>query len=171
MMNNKIQYYVEGENERKLVNVLKSDLRVISPGKVQKLNVVQQQRPDAILRTLSVGTTVVLVFDTDTGCLDTLVKNIKKLNACKYVEKTILVPQVPNLEGELIRSCNIRKITELLDSKSNKDFKRDFIHVTNLAAKLDERKFDIEKFWSQQPKKPYEKIVNNAEKIKIHKVL
>lgn len=36
-----VQYFVEGEDEKKLINVLKTDLRVIRPGKVQKLNVVE----------------------------------------------------------------------------------------------------------------------------------
>ena len=32
-------YYVEGDDEKKLLDVLKTDLRLIKPGKVQKLNV------------------------------------------------------------------------------------------------------------------------------------
>ena len=41
MKNISIQYYVEGEDEKKLVSVLKSNMGVIKPGKVQKLNVLQ----------------------------------------------------------------------------------------------------------------------------------
>ena len=32
-------YFVEGEDEEKLIQVLKTDLRCIIPGKVQKFNV------------------------------------------------------------------------------------------------------------------------------------
>lgn len=34
-------YFVEGEDEEKLIQVLKTDLRLIVPGKVQKFNVVE----------------------------------------------------------------------------------------------------------------------------------
>ena len=67
-----VQYYVEGDDEKKLVDVLKTDLRLIKPGKVQKLNVVEQEITDIRLRTLKQGTMVVLVFDTDTGNVEIL---------------------------------------------------------------------------------------------------
>jgi len=162
-----IQYYVEGEDEKKLISVLKSEMRVIQPGKIQKLNVIQQQIPDSILRTYSPGTVVVLIFDTDTNNIDILNKNIKKLKVCKAVSKTIMIPQVPNLEEELIRCCNIKEITELLNSRSEREFKRDLIHISNLANKLMEHKFDIKLFWNQRPEAPYQDIVNEAGKIKI----
>ena len=162
-----IQYYVEGECEKKLINVLKSDLGVIKSGKVQKLNVVQNIISDAILRTLSNGTTVVLVFDTDTENLDILNKNIEKLKACSFVSKIITIPQVPNLEEELVRSCKVKKITELLNSSSKREFKSDMIRVSNLHSKLKKHEFDIKLFWSQQSQAPYQGIVNDADKIKI----
>ena len=36
------QYYVEGPDEEKIINVLKTDMGLIIPGKVQKINVVQE---------------------------------------------------------------------------------------------------------------------------------
>ena len=38
-----VLYYVEGEDEVKLIDVLKSNLRVIRAGKVQKLNVLDRK--------------------------------------------------------------------------------------------------------------------------------
>lgn len=35
-----VQYYVEGEDEEKLIQTLKYDLGIIRSGKVQKLNVI-----------------------------------------------------------------------------------------------------------------------------------
>lgn len=99
MKNICIQYYVEGEDEKKLVSVLKSNMGVIKPGKVQKLNVLQSQITDANLRTLKNGTVVVLVFDTDTGQVELLNKNIRKLKECRFISAIITIPQVPNLEG------------------------------------------------------------------------
>ena len=69
-----VQYYVEGDDEEKLVNVLKNELRVIRPGKVQKMNVVQNEFTDMRLRPLLPGTMVVLIFDVDAGNIAAIFK-------------------------------------------------------------------------------------------------
>lgn len=114
MRNETVQYFVEGADEKVIVDVLKNELKEYG-----------------------------------------------------YATKIICVPQIPNLEGELIYSCNIRKITELLNSKSEKEFKSDLIHITNLGSKLKEHEFDIGRMWSRQGEYPYQKIINEAEKIKL----
>lgn len=167
MKSNFVQYYVEGEDEEKLINVLKSKLRVIRPGKVQQLNVVERQITDARLRNLSPRTMVVLVFDTDTGNVDILKRNLEKLRACPSVSEVVTIPQVPNLEGELVRSCDIRNITELLNSRSRGDFKRDINRTSNLDWKLLEHSFDINLFWSGTPTSHYQDIENQSSKVKI----
>lgn len=164
-----VQYYVEGQDEEKLINVLKTQLGLIIPGKVQRLNVVEQGINNVRLRALSAGTMVILVFDTDTGKIDILKKNIEVLRACKSVTDIVLIPQVPNLEGELVRSCNIRKIEELLKSKSKTEFKSDLIRVSNLAQKLQEHQFDIRLFWSSKAPAPYQELENQADMVKLLK--
>ena len=171
MKNVDIQYYVEGEDEKKLINVLKTQLNMIKPGKVQKLNVVEETISDAMLRSLKKYTVVVLVFDTDTKNVGILNYNILKLKKSNSVSKVITIPQVANLEEELVRSCDINKITELLNSSSLTDFKRDFIRINNLDAKLLEHKFDINVFWSQKPPILYQNIdiENDSKEIKLLK--
>jgi len=164
-----VQYYVEGEDEEKLINILRSKLRVIKPGKVQKLNVVEHEITDARLRTLSRGTMVVLIFDTDTGYVDILNRNLKKLKECSSISEIVTIPQVPNLEGELVYSCNIRNIEALLNSKSKGKFKSDLIHASNLERKLQEQQFDIHLFWSRTPGPPYQDIENQSERVKLLK--
>lgn len=161
-----VQYYVEGEDEKKLINVLKTDLGVIQSGKVQKLNVVECEIPNSRLTALKYETIVVLVFDTDTGHVDILNKNIKKLEECPAVSEIVTIPQVQNLEQELVRSCNIKRAVDLLGSKSEKEFKSDFVRVTNLARKLKDHQFDIKKLWSESPPHPYHNIDNKSERIK-----
>ena len=39
-MGKNYQYYVEGEDEEKIVKVLKTELRLIEPGKIEKFNVL-----------------------------------------------------------------------------------------------------------------------------------
>ena len=161
-----IQYYVEGECEEKLINTLKSELMLVETGKVQKFNVIENEISKARLIALRPGTRVVLIFDTDTGNVEILNKNIKKLSECSSVADLVLVPQVKNLEDELVKSCSIRHIKELLGSRSNTEFKSDFIKVTNLANKLKDKSFDINLIWKGQPSAPYQDVINQSEKIK-----
>lgn len=168
MKNKYVLYYVEGDDEKKLLEVLKTDLRLIKPGKIQKLNVTTQEITAARLRTLSRDTMVVLVFDTDAGNIEILKSNIRTLENCKAVSDIVIVPQVPNLEGELVRSCDIRNIKELLNSKTNGEFKSDIMSVSNLAKKLQDHKFDIQVFWSGIPTGAYQNIENQAVKVKMH---
>ncbi|MDE7243744.1 MAG: hypothetical protein K2O18_07190 [Oscillospiraceae bacterium] len=167
MKSNFVQYYVEGEDEEKLINILKTDLETIRPGKVQKLNVVEREFTQARLIALRPRTMVVLVFDTDTGHVNILNKNLEKLKRCSAVSEIVTIPQVLNLEDELVRSCSIKGIVELLDSKTKEEFKSDLIRVTNLAAKLREHQFDIDQFWGKRPNSPYQHVENMSYKVKL----
>ena len=162
-----VHYFVEGDGEKKLLGVLKTQLKVIQPGRIQKYNVLEQKITDAMLRPFNRKTLAVLVFDTDTNNVGFLMENIQKLNACGAVAGVITIPQVPNLEEELRRSCHLRKITDLLGSQSLSAYKSDFIHISNLDAKLKEHNFDISLLWTQSPPAPYQHIHNDADVIKL----
>lgn len=160
------QYFVEGEDERKIVNVLKSDLKLILPGKVQIFNVTQQRLTRLRVMNLKKGTKVVLIFDTDEGNVSILKKNIDFLQKESVVSEIICITQVRNLEDELKRSCTIKQIKDLLGSKSNSDFKHDLIQEKNLSKKLQKYGFDFGAFWSTCDRDKYNGIVNAAYKIK-----
>ncbi|MDO5539407.1 MAG: hypothetical protein Q4F83_04955 [Eubacteriales bacterium] len=160
-------YFVEGQDEEKLINVLKTDMQYIVPGKVQKFNVVQEKLTSLRLMQLKKGTIVVLVFDTDSGNIQILQENIELLKKSGIVKTVLCVTQVKNLEDELVRSCNIRQIKELTGSKSNKDFKHDLIKDSHFCKKLEIYKFDLKKFWNMTDKGTYSKIKNDADKIKL----
>lgn len=66
------QYYVEGQNEEKLISVLKTEMELVCPGKIDVLNVVQEELTTVRLMQLKPQTTVILVFDTDVGNIDIL---------------------------------------------------------------------------------------------------
>lgn len=163
------QYYVEGENEKYLVNVLKTELRCILPGKVDKFNVVQDKLTTARIRILKPNTVIVLIFDTDVEKTDILLENIRLLEKQKAVKEVICIPQAKNLEDELFRSCDIKQIKQLTHSCSKKDFKRDLLNCTNLGARLKKCGFSIEKLWSRQSAGAFRSdgIWNDAAKIKI----
>ena len=168
MKREQYHYFVEGEDDRKVVNTLKTDLQWIKPGKVQVFNVIEEELTSLITRTLKPGTIVVLVFDTDTGKKNTLLKNIRFLQKDSNVKQVLCIMQVKNLEDEFLRSCAISQIKELTGSKSNSDYKRDLLRQRNLADKLKKHQFQFEKFWNSSDK-VYESICNDSAQIKIKK--
>ena len=107
------------------------------------MNVVQERLTDLKLRVLSEGTILIFVFDTDTGNIEILSENIKRAKKSSRVKNVYCITQVKNLEDELIRSTNIKRIDELLESKSKSNFKRDFIKEKNLKQKLEAHSFDL----------------------------
>ena len=159
------QYYVEGQNEEKLISVLKTEMELVCPGKIDVFNVVQEELTTVRLMQLKPQTTVILVFNTDVGNIDILKKNIDKLNKCSQVRQIWCITQVEN-EEDLMRSCNIKTVIQLTGGKSGKDSKHDFIALKNLKNKLEQFEFDIEKIWSCSPKNQYKEIENDASKIK-----
>lgn len=108
-----------------------------------------------------------LVFDTDTGNMSILQENIEFLKRSGLEVNVMCITQIRNLEDELVRSCNIKQIKEMTASKSNSDFKRDFLKMNDAVSKLKECQFDIGKFWSEKPVNEYQNIQNDAWKIKL----
>ena len=145
-------YFVEGEDDAKVINILKTDLRLIIPGKVQVFNVMQEKITNPRLMSLKADTIVILVFDTDVGETDTLLENIKTLKKAQNVKDVFCITQVKNLEDELIRSCDIKQIKDLTGSKSNGDFKRDMLKDNTFDQKLQRHDFDFDIFWSSVDK-------------------
>lgn len=160
------QYFVEGEDEKRLIEVLKTDMRLIKPGKIQIVNVVQERLTDLKLRVLLEGTNLIFIFDTDTGNTEILLENIKKASKAANVKKVYCITQVKNIEDELERSTDVKKIEELLNSGSRSEFKRDFIREKNLKQKLEAHSFDIKKLWSMKPESPFEQVANESSFIK-----
>ena len=73
-----VQYYVEGADDKKIVDTLKTKMGLVKTGKVDILNVATERITDLRLRTLSPGTMVVLVFDTDSGNKEILEKILRE---------------------------------------------------------------------------------------------
>ena len=161
------QYYVEGSDEKKIVDTLKKDLRCIRSGKVEVFNVIQNEIKKTRIRTLKKGTVVILVYDTDIPKTDVLKKNIDQLNKERNIGKVICIPQVYNLEDELKRACGIKDIKKITNSKSNTDFKRDLIQCNNLDHRLVTCNFNIEKFWIKIPDNDFEPFGNDEKAIKL----
>lgn len=160
-------YYVEGQNEEKVINVLKSELRCIRSGKVTVFDVVREKMTKTRLARLKHGTIVILVFDTDTANAEILKYNINFIKKHSNIKKVITITQVRNLEDELKRSCDINSVLELTDSTGLDEHKRKLNREKNLANKLRARSFDINKFWSTEPEEPFREIENLGYLVKI----
>jgi len=159
-----LHYFVEGENERKLIETIKN--KYLYSGKIKIINTIQNKVPNSVLRTLERETVVVLVFDTDVEKIDILDENIKLIMSSNNVKDVICIPQIKNLEDELIYSTNINKIVDLLESKSKTNFKNDFNNCKNLMKKLEDKEFKISKLWSRNAVDIYKKYKNDSEEIK-----
>lgn len=158
-------YLVEGETEAKAIKVLKE--KYIISGKIRILH--QKRISHTLLRTLPVNSSVILVFDTDiSSTASTIKKNIEILKKDGNNLNVILIPQIRNLEEEFIFSTSIKDIKELLNSKSRREFKSDFIKEKNCLKKLEEKNFNIEKFWSREADKSsgFSGYKNSSNKIK-----
>ena len=166
MRNRIYQYYAEGQDEIRVLNVLKSELCCIQSGKMDVFNAVQNRLTDARTRMLKNNTIVVLVYDTDVEKTDILRENIRLLENHPAVKEVICIPQLRNLEEELVRACQIRNAAQLTGSVSKKDFKRDLIRCANLGDRLRNCGFNIDDFWAAQPKNAFSDFKNGAEKIK-----
>lgn len=159
-------YFVEGDDDRKVVNTLKTDFQFIISGKVDKFNVVDKELKKTHLMKLKEGTTVILVFDTDTGNVDILNKNIDFLKQQNMIEDVVCITQIENLEDELVRSTSIKEIRELTKSRTNSEFKKDVLHISNLKKRMEECLFDFSRFWCSKPQNKYKHLKNEADKIK-----
>lgn len=160
------QYYVEGEDDKCIVNTLKSEMFCIQSGKVNVFNVVQEKFNLARIRTLKDNTIVVLIYDTDINNIQILQDNIDFLRKQKAVKEIICIPQVNNLEDELVRACSkINAVEQITRSSTKKDYKRDLIKCNNLGQRLQASGFDLNKMWKMIPTNGFKEFGNESSKI------
>ena len=65
------------------------------------------------------------------------------------------------------KSCVIKCVGELTNSRTTSEYKKALIACTNLGARLEKCNFDISKLWVQIPENSFRQFGNDAEKIKI----
>lgn len=164
---NKVVYFVEGECEEKLINALKQKPSAICPGKVKKINVIQNELSKSQLIQIQTGTIVVLVFDTDIPKTDCLQKNLELLEKKCTQVKTVCLAQVLNLEDELVRCTDVTRIEDLTHSRSRRDFKRDFCATTNTRSLLEQHQINVPRLWATNPPEEFSFIDSTSATIKL----
>ena len=166
MRNNNCIYFVEGSCEKVLIDALKEKPTLIVPGRTKVFNAISNELTRSMLVTIQSGTTVVFVFDTDVEITERLKKNIKLVSTYCTGAKVVCLPQVLNLEDELVRCTDVSKAMELTGSKTLKDFKRDFCAMTNCRAVLTRHQLDVLKLWTQKVPEVFAFVSANSEEIK-----
>ncbi len=168
-MNDKCIYYVEGPCEQQLIAALKETPRKLIPGKIKVFNVVQNLIPKSQMLSIQKGTIVVLAFDTDVSQTAILKKNLELLNRYCGKLKIIFLPQVLNLEDELVRCTDVQTVMELTKSGSVKNFKTDFckMKTKDCRSMLDRHKLDCSRLWMTKTPETFSFIDNNSSQIKI----
>lgn len=151
-------YFVEGECEKKLLDSLK-EANLIIPGKVKVFNVIQNDLSKSHLLTIKDGY-VVFVFDTDVNVTTHLETNIKRVEQILKKGKLLFLPQVKNFEDEMVRSTAVRKLRDITNSKSDNDFKRDFLASKDALSLLKKHNFNISKMWNQKIPSPFSSYIN-----------
>lgn len=168
-MNNKCIYYVEGPCEQQLIAALKESPSKLIPGKVRVYNVVQNLIPKSQMLSIQSGTTVVLAFDTDVEQTANLKKNLELLN--RYCGKLhiVFLPQVLNLEDELVRSTDVKSVIELTKSKGIRNFKTDFCKLKTKECRtmLERHGLKMEQIWSTKVPEVFSFTESNSDQIKL----
>lgn len=166
-MKNNYIYFVEGKCEAILLTALKEQPQKVVSGKVKVFNVIANLIPRSQLLTIQTGTTIIFVFDTDVPVTEQLRKNIELVSTYCSKTKIIFLPQVKNLEDELVRCTDVSNVVELTHSRSNKDFKRDFCALTNCRDVLNRHQLDVLRLWTQNPPEVFSFVPKNSSTIKL----
>ena len=149
MKHNLYHYFVEGECEEKLINELKSiNNRSLVAGKVDVLNVINEEIADARLLALNRNTNIIFIYDIDVEKTEILEKNIRKLKYYKF-NNVFHIQSIKNLEDEIVFSSSLKTINNMFNTSSTSEFKRAFIKQKNISTKLNDIHFDSDKIWSR----------------------
>lgn len=160
---------MEGPCEQQLIAALKESPPMLIPGKVKVYNVIQKLIPKSLMLSIQPETAVVLVFDVDVSQTVTLRKNIELLNRyCKKIS-IVFLPQVMNLEDELVRCTDVHKVMELTQSKGLRNFKTDFCKLKSKDCRvmLDRHRLNIDNLWMMKTPSVFAFVQNNGEQIKV----
>lgn len=160
-------YLCEGQIEKKILEIFIKEFRILVPGKLEVFNVIQDRLKTSYLTAYSKYTHFVLVFDTDTDNSTILKENLRFLQNHLSKDKIIVVPQVRNIEDELVYCCDVKHIWDLTKYHTLKDFKDNVITDNTFGKKLIKHKFNGKLLWSRTPRDKFSFCRNDSNKIKI----
>lgn len=160
-------YFCEGPCEEALIKALQKEPALVAAGRPRPFNVIQNIIPNSILLQIKQGTTVVFVFDTDKEITDKLQKSIELVKKHCPQSKIVFLIQVKNLEDELVRCTDVKKVTDLTQSQSVSNFKTAFCRIKELRELLERHQIDVGKLWTTNPPDVFAFVPQNSELIKL----
>jgi len=169
MINGKCIYFVEGSCEQQLIRALREKPEKIIPGKIKVFNVILNLLPKSLLLTIQPGTRVAFVFDTDVEMTDCLRKNQSLIRQYCGGVRTVFLPQVLNLEDELVRCTDVKKAWELTKSSGTNKFKTDFCRMKPAECRklLERHGLKAEALWQTKVPPAFSFIERNDSMIRM----
>lgn len=158
------RYFVEGECEKKLIEVLNHQKGGrFHPGKVEVFNIIRERFSPSRAMNIKIGSTVVFVYDSDIKDISILEENINMIKKYAKVPDSHIkhLISIDDLEDELVYSTNIKNINDLFNTKSKAEFKNKFINHKDIWSCLKKHNFDENKLWSRKAKTPFDKYNHN----------
>ena len=71
------------------------------------------------------------------------------------------IQSIKDFEDEIVYSTNLSNINDMFGTQSKDEFKKEFLHCSNLVKKLNGVKFDASKIWSRTAtSEPFNKYAN-----------
>jgi len=164
MNNGKCIYFVEGSCEQQLIRALREVPEKVIPGKVKVFNVIQKLLPKSQLLAIQPGTKVAFVFDTDIEVTAHLRRNVELIRKYCGAVQIVYLPQVLNLEDELVRCTDVKRASELTKSSGTNKFKTDFCRMKPADCRrlLERHGIETEKLWQTQVPAAFAFIEENA---------
>lgn len=168
-MNSKCYYFVEGICEVQLIRALRESPQRVIPGKIIVFNAVQNLIPKSRLLEIQPGSTVVFVFDTDIPVTEHLKRNIELVKKYCGRVKFVFLAQVLCFEDELVRSTDVRSVSELTKSKGISSFKADFCRLKTAECRrlLERHHLSVQILWTQNLPEEFRFLPQNSGLIKL----
>ena len=109
-----------------------------------------------------------MVLESDVPQTSNLKKNLELLTRYCVELKIIFLPQVLDLEDELVRCTDVRTAMELTKSGSVKNFKTDFckMKTKDCRSMLERHKLDCARLWMTKTPEAFSFVENNSSQIK-----
>ena len=160
-----LQYYVEGECEKKLISAFQHvEEGGFKIGKIEIINPATKEITKLRIAQLKNDTAVALVYDVDYINEKILERNIANLRSNKNVKEIYHIQSINNFEDEIKYSTKVKNINDIFSTKSSNEFKNKFISHPDIVHKLRNIDFSIKLIWSRNTDKC--KFLNQGDKIK-----
>ena len=152
-------YLVEGKCEELLIKYLISKDKIL-PGKVYLNNITNTKITIRYLIQFNDFDEIIFVYDTDINNTNIIDENIERIKEFHNRIKFYHLQSVYTIEDEIVRASSINNIHKLFNTKTIKDYKKEFCQCSNLNDKLNKIAIIPELLWTNKPNNSFDKYYN-----------